>query len=128
MGHDTTLGLPDPLDRAPQGVETLLDTLFVATAAVVGITAATLLAAALAPLGAGVALVALFVGWPLGFVGAGIVLRAGVRALVDSGVLVDLRRALWRVRAGIRRIRTGASPVVTDGAGTGDCDTANECH
>ena len=128
MRHDTHLGLPNPLDRAPQGVETLVDTLFVATAAVVGITAATLLAAVLAPLGAGVGLVVLFVGWPLGFVSAGIALRAGVRALIDSGVPADLRRATWRVRAGIRRVRTGAPPVVTDGAGTGDCETTNECH
>ncbi|WP_396611787.1 hypothetical protein ACH9L7_00425 [Haloferax sp. S1W] len=127
MGHDNHLGLPDPLDHAPRGVETLLDTLFVALAAIVGITAATIVAVLVAPLGAGVGLLALFVGWPVGFVAATVGLRAGVDAIANSGLLASLRTLGFRGRAALRRVRTGA-PAVTDGAGTYDSDATCECQ
>ncbi|KAB1187677.1 MULTISPECIES: hypothetical protein [Haloferax] len=110
MTHDNKLGLPDALDEAPSGLETLADTVFVATAAVVGILVATLLATVVAPVGPGIGLVALFVGWPLGFLAAALGLRAGIRAIVRSGLPALARDTVHRVRAPPRVVTDGGHP------------------
>lgn len=112
MPHDNTLGLPDPRDERPSGLVTLVDTAFVAFAAVSGIALTTFVATLVAPLGAGLGFVALFVGWPFGFLVAVLTLRAGYRTAGRTGVLT-LARTL------VKRVRT-SSRVAADGGQTDD--------
>lgn len=108
MTHDNRLGLPDPLDVGPDGIVTLTDTLFVALAAVAGVVVATLAATLVAPVAPGVGLVAVFAGWPVGFVAAVTALRFGRRTVARSGLPASARDAA-------RRVRTTKTAVATDG-------------
>ncbi|WP_411964292.1 hypothetical protein [Haloferax sp. YSMS24] len=99
MSHHNALGLPDPMDVRPDGLETFLDTLFVALATIVGVSIATLAATLVAPIVPGLGLVVVFVGWPLGFVAAVFALRLGHRALVRSGLPAFVRDTARRIRS-----------------------------
>ncbi|MFC7202494.1 hypothetical protein ACFQJC_03140 [Haloferax namakaokahaiae] len=100
MTHTNYLGLPDPLDPAPHGLGTLANTVVLTVAAVVGIVAAAVAATLVAPLAPGLGLLAVFAGWPVGFVVAVVALRAGLLAIVRTGVPADARTLLRRVRGG----------------------------
>ncbi|KTG28445.1 hypothetical protein [Haloferax profundi] len=110
MTHDNKLGLPDALDERPDTLGTLGDTVFVALAAVVGIFVATFAATLVAPLGPGVGLVALFVGWPLGFLVTALGFRAVLRAAVRTGAPALVRDALRRTRTPTRVAADGGRP------------------
>ncbi|WP_410766675.1 hypothetical protein [Haloferax sp. DFSO60] len=117
MTHTNYLGLPDALDPAPHGLGTLANTVVLTVAAVVGIVAATVAATLVAPLAPGLGLVAVFAGWPVGFVVATVALRAGLLALVRTGLPADarvvVRRARGRTTPGTLSETT--PPKMTDG-------------
>jgi hypothetical protein len=110
MTHDNHLRLSDPVDASPHGISTVLDATFVSVAAVVGIFAATMLATLVAPLGAGVAFAALFVGWPLGFAGATGALRVGSDAVARTGLPALTRDVVRQHRTPTRMATDGGRP------------------
>jgi hypothetical protein len=102
MTHTNYFGLHDALDPAPHGLGTLANTVILTAAAVVGIVAAMVVATLLAPLVPGIGLLVVFAGWPVAFAVAAVGLRAGLLALVRTGLPTDVRTLVRRVRR-IRR-------------------------
>jgi len=82
-------------ETVPSRFRTLSETALVAVAAVVGVFAATAVATLVAPLAPGLGLVALFLGWPLGFA-AGIVGVRGVVGIVAASGVPGRVRGLAR--------------------------------
>ncbi|AHZ23417.1 hypothetical protein E6P09_15020 [Haloferax mediterranei ATCC 33500] len=130
MTHDNHPGVPDAVDMQPNrqdtppneldthaktGHRSLAETALLSLAAGIGIVAAAVAAALVAPFAPVLGLVTLFLGWPVGFVATVLALRKATHAVVKSGVPALARGALRR-----RRI---PDPVVTDGGCPGEpCD------
>ncbi|ELZ55845.1 MULTISPECIES: hypothetical protein [unclassified Haloferax] len=96
MFDDTHLGRGDVRETVSSRLRTLSETALVAVAAVLGVVAATAVATLVAPLAPGLGLVALFLGWPLGFAVGIAVVRGAVGVVAASGVRGLARDALAR--------------------------------
>ncbi|RDZ63686.1 hypothetical protein C5B90_11160 [Haloferax sp. Atlit-12N] len=86
MFNDTHPGRGDVRETLPRRFRTLSETALVAVAAVLGVFTATAVAALVAPLAPGLGLVALFLGWPLGFAAGVVGVRGAVGTVAASGV------------------------------------------
>ncbi|POG55721.1 hypothetical protein, partial [Haloferax marisrubri] len=121
MFNDTHPGRGDVRETLPRGFRTLSEAALVAVAAVFGVFAATAVAALVAPLAPGLGLVALFLGWPLGFAVGIAVVRGGVDIVAASGVSSRVVRVGRVVRDALARGGDDAAsapsecPAATDG-------------
>ncbi|AKU08361.1 hypothetical protein [Haloferax gibbonsii] len=86
MFDDIHFGRGDVRETVPSRFRTLSETALVAVAAVLGVVAATAVATLVAPLAPGLGLVALFLGWPLGFAAGVAGVRGAVRIAATSSV------------------------------------------
>ncbi|GGC46743.1 hypothetical protein [Haloferax sulfurifontis] len=118
MFDDIHFGRDDVRETVPSRFRTLSETALVALAAVIGVLAATAVATLVAPLAPGLGLVALFLGWPLGFAAGIAVVREAVGIVATSGVpgrVRDLARDAPARGDGDAASAPSECPVAADG-------------
>ncbi|MGB9956244.1 hypothetical protein ACOZ4B_07635 [Haloferax prahovense] len=118
MFDDINFGRGDVRETVPGRFRTVSETVLVAVSAVFGVFAATAVATVVAPLAPGLGLVALFLGWPLGFAAGVAGVRGAVRIAATSGVPGRIpglgRGALARGDDGAESLPSEC-PAATDG-------------
>ncbi|WP_148415167.1 hypothetical protein [Haloferax sp. KTX1] len=117
MFDDTHTGRDDVRETLPRRYRTLSEAALVAVAAVGGVFTSGITATLVAPLAPGLGLVALFVGWPVGFV-AGLVGVRGVVRVASAG------RGVVRARLG--HVRSPSRDAVARGGDDAEA-THSEC-